>query len=124
MGMSKSKKKSARLRTKKHIKKRVMGTPQKPRLVVFKSLKHIYAQLVDDTNQKTITGASSLTKDLQADLSKAKTKTERAKIVGKKIAEVAKEKNFESVVFDRNGYLYHGRIKAVADGAREGGLKF
>ena len=124
MGLSKNSKKSARMLTKKHIRKRVLGTPQKPRLVVFKSLKHIYAQLVDDTNLKTITGVSSLTKDLQAEIGKAKTKTDKAKLVGKKIADMAKEKKFESVVFDRNGYLYHGRVKAVAEGAKEGGLKF
>jgi len=124
MGMSKNKKKSARIRTKTYLRKRILGTPQKPRLVVFKSLRHIYAQLVDDTSQKTITCASSLTKDLQAEISNAKSKTEKAKIIGKKIADIAKEKKFESVVFDRNGYLYHGRVKAVADGAREGGLKF
>ncbi len=124
MGMSKNKTKIARLRTKKHIRKKISGTPERPRLVVFKSSKHIYAQLVDDTNQKTITGISSLTKDIKDEISKAASKSEVAKIVGKKIAAKAQDIKLEKVVFDRNGYLYHGRIKAVADGAREGGLKF
>jgi large subunit ribosomal protein L18 len=122
--MSKNKKDSARKRTKKHIRKKLSGTPETPRLVVFKSSKHIYAQLVDDMNQKTITGVSSLTNDVKAEVAKAGSKTEVAKIVGKKIATVGKDKKVENVVFDRNGYIYHGRIKAVADAAREGGLKF
>ncbi len=120
----KNPKESARLRRKKHIRKRISGTPDKPRLVVFRSAKHIYAQLVDDVNQKTITGVSSLTKDLQAEIAKAGSKVEVAKVVGKGIAEKAKKLKLEQVVFDRNGYIYHGRIKAVAEGAREGGLKF
>ena len=124
MSMSKNKKHSTRKRTKKHISKKLSGTPERPRLVVFKSSKHIYAQLVDDMNQKTITGVSSLTNDVKAEVAKAGSKTEVAKIVGKKIATVGKDKKVENVVFDRNGYLYHGRIKAVAEAAREGGLKF
>jgi len=124
MSISRSKKDSTRKRTKKHIRKKLSGTPERPRLVVFKSSKHIYAQLVDDTNQKTITGVSSLTSDVKAEVAKAGSKIEAAKIIGKKIAVVGKDKKVESVVFDRNGYLYHGRIKAVAEGAREGGLKF
>ncbi len=124
MGGIKDKKKLARLRTKKHIKKNIFGTPERPRLVVFKSERHIYVQLVDDAHQKTITGISSLTKTINDELKKAKGKIEQAKIVGKSIAAKAKELKMEKVVFDRNGYLYHGRIKAVADGAREGGLIF
>ena len=124
MGMLKNKKKSTRKRTKKNSRKKLSGTAERPRLVVFKSSKHIYAQLVDDTNQKTITGVSSLTKDVRSEVAKATSKTEAAKIVGKKIAAIVKGKKIKNVVFDRNGYLYHGRIKAVAEGAREGGLKF
>ena len=124
MGMSKDKKKIARMRTKKHIRKKMSGTSERPRLVVFRSSRNIYAQLVDDTNQKTITGVSSLTKDIKSEISETGLKTEVAKIVGKKIAAKAQEMKLKSVVFDRNGYLYHGRIKAVAEGAREGGLKF
>jgi large subunit ribosomal protein L18 len=114
----------ARLRKKKHIRKSVFGTPQRPRLVVFKSLKHVYAQLVDDVNHKTITGISSLSKDLQEKITKAKNRVEVAEIVGNGIAKKALDLKFENVVFDRNGYIYHGRIKAVADAARKGGIKF
>jgi large subunit ribosomal protein L18 len=91
---------------------------------VYRSLKSIYAQVVDDTSRKTLFGVSSLTKTLAEDIKKAKDKTSQARIVGKAIAEEAKKQNIEKVVFDRNGYLYHGRVKAVADGAREAGLKF
>jgi len=96
-------------------------------LTVFRSARHVYAQLVDDVNGKTITGVSSLSPSLRdqvAALRKEKGKVEISKLVGKEIARIAKEKGIERVVFDRNGYVYHGRVKAVADGAREGGLKF
>jgi large subunit ribosomal protein L18 len=116
-------KKNARLRKKKHINKVVSGTAERPRLVVFKSLKHIYAQLVDDANQKTITGMSSLSKELLDEIKSSKNKLEVATIIGKSIGKKAQAMKIERVVFDRNGYLYHGRIKAVADGAREAGLK-
>ncbi len=122
MSAKRNQKELARLRKKHHIKKKVIGTPQRPRLVVYKSLKHIYAQLVDDTSQKTITGLSSLSNDLKGDVSKAKNRLEVAGIVGDHIAKKALK--FDSVVFDRNGYIYHGRIKAVAEAARKGGLKF
>ncbi|NOZ62915.1 MAG: 50S ribosomal protein L18 [Calditrichaeota bacterium] len=115
---------AARLRRKKHIRKTIAGVPQRPRLVVFRSGKHIYAQLVDDVNQKTLTGVSSLSKDLQSEIKKSGDRVEMARIVGKGIAAKAKAMKLEEVVFDRNGYIYHGRIKAVAEGAREGGLKF
>ncbi|MCD4666117.1 MAG: 50S ribosomal protein L18 [Bacteroidales bacterium] len=124
MSIKKNKKKSARLRKKKHIRKKLGGTPDRPRLVVFRSLKQIYAQLVDDTTQRTITGISSLSKELKDEVAKAKSKTDVAKIVGTGIANKAKDLKLERVVFDRNGFIYHGRIKAVADAAREGGLKF
>ena len=116
--------KRRRERIKKRIHKRIKGTSECPRLVVFRSLKSIYAQLVDDTSFKTLMTVSSLSKDLRSDIKKAENKVEAAKIVGKKIGEEAKKQKFEQVVFDRNGYLYHGRVKAVADGAREAGLKF
>jgi large subunit ribosomal protein L18 len=119
-----SQKKDARLRKKKHIRKVVFGTAEKPRLVVFKSLKHIYAQLVDDASAKTITGISSLSQDLKDEIASAKNRIEISKIIGKGIARKARGMNLEKVVFDRNGFLYHGRVKAVAEGAREGGLKF
>ncbi len=124
MSSKKYDKNYARLRKKKHISKSVFGTPERPRLVVYKSLKHIYAQLVDDINQKTITGVSSLSKDLQEQITKAKNRVEVAEIVGNGIAKKALDLKFEKVVFDRNGYIYHGRIKAVANGARKSGIKF
>jgi len=96
----------------------VRGTSERPRLVVYRSNASIYAQLIDDSKGFTI--ASSSSRNLE---SKAK-KTELSKLTGKAIAEIAKEKGFKSVVFDRNGYLYHGRVKALADGAREAGLQF
>ena len=106
-------------RYKRHLRVRnkISGTPERPRLVVFRSLKHIYAQLVDDTTSKTIATVS----DLNIEQGK---KAERAAEVGKLIAERAKTAGITRVVFDRAGYRYHGRIKAVADGARKGGLEF
>ena len=103
------------------IRKTVSGTEQRPRLAVFRSNKEIYAQLIDDVSGKTITAASSRDKDIEA--SKVN-KTEAAKLVGKAIAEKAVKAGVESVSFDRGGYLYHGRVKSLAEGAREGGLKF
>lgn len=105
-------------------KKKVFGSSDKPRLVVFRSLKSIYGQVVDDTNQKTLFGVSTLSKDIKAQIKKAKNKTEQSKIVGQSIAKEAKMKKIKQIVFDRNGYAYHGRVKALAEGAREGGLKF
>ncbi len=114
----------ARARKKKRIRKRVHGTAERPRLVVFRSNRHIYAQLVDDTTHRVLTGVSSLTEALRPSVNEAKSKVEVAKIVGRGIAEKAKALNIARVVFDRGGYLYHGRVKALADGAREGGLQF
>jgi large subunit ribosomal protein L18 len=103
------------------IRKTIEGTAQRPRLAVFRSNKEIYAQLIDDVTGTTITAASSRDKDIDA--SKAN-KTEAAKLVGKAIAEKAQKAGVEAVSFDRGGYLYHGRVKSLAEGAREGGLKF
>lgn len=114
----------ARQRRKKHIRKVVLGTPQRPRLVVYRSLKQIYTQLVDDQSGAVLTGISSLNPTIRKDLQSAGNRVEAGKIVGKTLAQRAREKGIETVVFDRNGYLYHGRVKAVADGAREGGLQF
>ena len=113
-----------RERIKKHIRKRIRGTPERPRLTVFRSLRAIYAQLVDDTTHRTLFTVSSLSKSLQGEVKEAKGKVEVAKIVGRAMGEEAKKSKIGRVVFDRNGYLYHGRVKAVADGAREAGLKF
>jgi large subunit ribosomal protein L18 len=103
------------------IRKTVSGTTDRPRLAVFRSNKEIYAQLIDDVKGTTIAAASSRDKDVDA--SKVN-KVEAAKLVGKSIAEKAIKAGFESITFDRGGYLYHGRIKSLAEGAREGGLKF
>ncbi|GAB4315366.1 MAG: 50S ribosomal protein L18 [Bacteroidales bacterium] len=101
------------------IRKTVHGTTERPRMSVYRSNKQIYVQLIDDTTGKTLVSASSLGKtDFQGN------KTEQARMVGGMIAEKAKSAGIETVVFDRNGYLYHGRVKALAEAAREGGLKF
>jgi large subunit ribosomal protein L18 len=115
-------KEQARQRRKLRIRKKVNGTEQKPRLVVFRSNMHIYAQLVDDESGATIVSSSTLA--LTKGGAATKPNREGATSVGKDIAEKAKAKNIEACVFDRNGYLYHGKIQALADGAREGGLKF
>jgi large subunit ribosomal protein L18 len=116
--------KTNRDKIKLKIRNKIKGTPEKPRLVVFRSLNHIYAQLIDDTDHPTLASVSSLNKETAEKLNAAKGKVAKSKIVGNLIAEKAKSISIESVVFDRNGYLYHGRVKAVAEGAREGGLKF
>ncbi len=113
-----------RSRIKKHIRKRVLGTSKRPRLTVYRSLNNIYVQAIDDTINKTLFGVSSLTKELVPEIKKAKGKIEVAKIVGRAAAETAKKKKISEVVFDRNGLLYHGRVKALAESAREAGLKF
>ena len=117
-------KEAARQRRKKHIRKRISGTPERPRLVVYRSLKQIYAQLVDDYSGSVLTGISSLNPEVKKELAKVKGKVEVSKLVGKALAAAAKEKGIESVVFDRNGFVYHGRVKALAEAARQGGLKF
>lgn len=108
-------------RQKRHnrVRARAIGTPERPRLNVFRSLNHIYAQVIDDSRGHTLVAASTL----DTSVSEA-SKLEQAKAVGKLVAERAREAGLSKVVFDRGGYLYHGRIKALADGAREGGLDF
>ena len=115
------KKSDRRTRIKRRIRKVVTGTAERPRMTVFRSNKEIYVQLVDDVEGNTMVSASSMDKDLA---SKKGTKVEIASLVGKAVASKAKEKGIDSVSFDRNGYLYHGRVKSLADGAREGGLNF
>lgn len=110
-----------RLRIKRSIRSKVSGNASSPRLTVFRSNKEIYAQLIDDVAQVTLAAASSLDKSSKEG---ASNKTEVAVNVGKLLAAKAKDANIEKVVFDRNGFLYHGRVKALADGARENGLKF
>jgi len=109
-----------RQRIKYRIRKRLSGTDNRPRMTVFRSNKQIYVQLVDDLSGNTLASASSKEKEIA---SQKVNKIDQAKLVGKRIAEVAKEKGIETVVFDRNGYLYHGRVKNLADAARENGLK-
>jgi len=113
---------SQRLKRKSRIRKSLSGTPSRPRLTVYKSLKHIYAQVVDDTTGRTLAFASSLSKELKG--KDEGDKKAEAKRVGSLIAQKCKAANVEAVVFDRNGFPYHGRIAAVADAAREAGLKF
>ena len=117
--------KSERARKRRHrrIRMRISGTAERPRLNVYRSLNHIYAQVIDDVAGHTIASASTLDSALVADL-EGKTKREKAEAVGKSVAQKAKDAGISEVVFDRGGYLYHGRVKALADGAREAGLKF
>ena len=115
-------KNEARSRRKVRIRKKISGDESRPRLVVFRSNLHIYAQLVDDLTHQTLASASTLS--LKKGGTDAHGNKTGATMVGKEIARLAKEKNISRVVFDRGGYLYHGRIKAVADGAREAGLEF
>ncbi len=116
-------KEDARRKRKQRIRKHVVGTSNKPRLAVFRSLNHIYAQAIDDQTGKTILSASSLESEVKGKSKKTGNK-ETAKFVGELIAQKCKSKGIEAVVFDRSGYVYHGRIKALAEAARAGGLKF
>jgi len=106
------------------IRKKISGTAERPRLTIYRSGKHIYAQIIDDAAGRTIVAASTLSKELREGVKTTKSRMEVAKMVGKTAAKLALDKNIKEVVYDRNGYLYHGRVKAVADGAREAGLKF
>ncbi len=119
-----SKKLTKRDKKKIRIKKKIVGTPERPRIAVYRSLKQIYAQLVNDVEGKTILSASSLSKEISDEIKKSKDKLEVSFAVGELLAKKAKEKGIETAVFDRSGYAYHGRVKAVAEGARKGGLKF
>ncbi|MDR1080203.1 MAG: 50S ribosomal protein L18 [Deltaproteobacteria bacterium] len=107
----------------KRVRRKVTGTAGRPRLSVFRSARHIYAQLIDDSTGATLAAASTLTASVRGSLAGLK-KTEQAKAVGKAVAELALTRGYEAVVFDRNGFLYHGRVKALSEGAREAGLKF
>lgn len=116
-------KKAARLKRKQRIRKKIFGSPERPRLTVSRSAKHVYAQLIDDTAGKTLVTASSVEKAVK-EQPKFASKVAQAAFVGKLIGQRAKEKGIGKVVFDRNGFLYHGRVKAISDGARESGLEF
>ncbi|MBS6463512.1 MAG: 50S ribosomal protein L18 [Firmicutes bacterium] len=121
--ISKIDKNQERKRRHLRVRNKVSGTAAAPRLCVYRSLNHIYAQIIDDTVGNTLVAASTLDKAIKADLA-GKTKSEEAKLVGELLAKKALEKGIETVVFDRGGYLYTGRVASLADGAREGGLKF
>jgi large subunit ribosomal protein L18 len=113
----------ARLKRKKRIRKKIHGTPQRPRLSVFRSARHIYAQIIDDTGGRTLAAASTL--DQQAkDAPKFKNKVAAANFIGKLVGERALNQGIKEVVFDRNGFLYHGRVKSLSEGARKAGLIF
>ena len=113
-----------RVRKRARVRKKIVGTSNRPRFTVFRSTRHIYAQIIDDSQGKTIVSASSLSKALKDEIKAAATERDICKLVGKAAAKLALEKNITEVVFDRNGYLYHCRVKTVADAAREAGLKF
>ena len=112
---------AARMRRKVSIRKRISGTAERPRLSVFRSAKHIYAQAIDDSTNTVLAAASDLEETVKGE-SQGKAKKDRAKLVGIAVAKKLLAKNINAVIFDRNGYIYHGRVSAVADGAREGGL--
>ena len=111
---------SQRIKRHKRVRAKIAGTPERPRLNVFRSASNIYAQIIDDVTGKTLVAANSLEKDFACE----GTKTDAAKQVGLMVAERAKAKGIDVVVFDRGGYVYHGRVQALAEGAREGGLQF
>lgn len=118
------KSKTRRQRLKHQIRRKLKGTSEIPRLVVYRSLNNIYAQIVDDLNSRTLLTVSTKSKDVADKLAALKSKVEKSKLIGKLTAEKAISGNIKKVIFDRNGYLYHGRVKALAEGAREGGLNF
>lgn len=115
---------SSRQRAKFRIRKNIFGTPERPRMTVYRSLSQIYVQLIDDVNSKTLIAASSLSKEVVDQVKSTKGKISKSKVVGSLVAKKAVEGGINTVVFDRNGYKYHGRVKALADSARENGLKF
>ena len=121
--IKKTDKNQERLVRHKRVRRKISGTASRPRLCVYRSLSQIYAQIIDDENQKTLVSASSLEKEISSKC-EGKTKSEVAKLVGETIGKRAVEKKIKEVVFDRGGYLYTGRVQAVADGARSAGLKF
>ena len=121
--MANKRRDTARTRRKQRVRKKVLGTDQRPRISVFKSNKHIYAQVISDDRGATLATVSTLSKELATKVESLKG-VDAAKQVGLALARICKEKNVSHVIFDRNGFLFHGRVKAIADGAREGGLEF
>lgn len=122
--MSSNIKKERRIRRKMRVRKKISGSPERYRMTVYRSLKHIYAQIIDDTQNSTLVSACTVEKEAIAAMGNESTKSDSSKVVGALIAKRALEKNITSVAFDRNGYIYHGRVKALADAAREAGLQF
>ena len=120
----KSTRRARREKIKRRMRDKIQGTSVRPRITIYKSLRAIHANLIDDVTGKTILGVSSLSKQMRSDIQKVTGKVEAARIVGQTLGQEAKKRNIEQVVFDRSGYLYHGRVKALAEGAREAGLKF
>jgi len=118
-----NRKKRQRQRRKRSIRKKLSGTPERPRLTVFRSARHVYAQIIDDKNGETLATVSTLSPEIQPEIGE-KSKTEQAKLVGEVVAKACLEQDIKQVAFDRNGYVYHGRVAALAEGAREGGLDF
>ena len=118
------KKKTSRDRARIKIRKKISGTSERPRLAVFRSLDNIYAQIIDDSTGNTLVAVSSLAKDAKAEVKSIKGKINKSKLIGTILAKKALEKDIKQVVFDKGGFRYHGRVKALADGAREGGLQF
>ena len=114
---------TARLQRHKRIRKHVGGAPERPRLNVFRSLRHIYAQVIDDSRGHTLVSASTIDPEVEAQI-QGLSKTEQARVVGRTLAQRALDQGVSQVIFDRGGYKYHGRVKALADAAREGGLEF
>jgi large subunit ribosomal protein L18 len=114
---------AARLRRHRRVRKHVCGTPERPRLNVFRSLRHIYAQVIDDSQGRTLVSASTVDLEVRPQI-EGLSKLDQARLVGKVLAKRALDQGVNRVVFDRGGYKYHGRVRALADGAREGGLEF
>ena len=114
----------SREKRKRRVRRKVTGTSERPRLSVFRSAKNIYAQIIDDTSFNTLVQVSSISKDIRDQLKEKSGNREGASMIGKLIAQRAQEKGIKKVIFDRNGFLYHGRVKSLAEAAREGGLEF
>jgi len=117
-------KKVRRERRKLRVRKKIIGTAERPRLSVYRSLKHIYAQIINDELGHTLVACSTLDKEVRSKITEGMSKVEQAKIVGKVLGERALKAGIQAIAFDRNGFLYHGRVRALAEGAREAGLKF
>jgi large subunit ribosomal protein L18 len=117
-------KKANRLKRKRRVRKKIEGSSERPRLTVFKTARHIYAQIIDDSKGITLLSASTISKDIKSKAKGIGGNIKGAKLIGETLGKKGKQKGVEEIVFDRNGFLYHGRIKALADAARENGLKF